>query len=94
MCIIEINLFMKDYNIEIASKEKTQKHLIQEMVKKYTWECPCCAEVFESDDYDSPIGFARKLINDVGVRYVNMKYMQGLFCPTCFNDPEIQDSSL
>lgn len=81
-------------SLKIESKTFTQERLIKDMQKKYTWECPCCSERFESEEYDSPIGFARKLINDVGVRYVQMTEMQGLFCPTCFNDKEIQESSL
>ena len=80
--------------LSIKSKTTTQEHLIKEMAKVYTWECPCCGQDYASEDYDSPIGFARRLIDDVGVRYVQMTQMQGVFCPNCFNDPEIQESTL
>jgi hypothetical protein len=57
------------------------------------WECPSCSARFTSEESASKLDFARDLYKE-GVRYKKMKYMQGLFCKSCYTDPEIQNSSL
>lgn len=79
--------------MKIGSISETKKHLCTEVVLMYRWECPNCSQEFE-DEAESKAKFIDSLIKDVGIRYVRMKHMQGLLCPTCFNDPEVQESTL
>lgn len=79
--------------MKIESKNKAFKAIKSEAVKAFKWECPNCADVLEHE-CETIVEFAEALYTNDGVRYVKMKYMEGLFCSNCFNDTEVQNSSL
>lgn len=78
--------------MEIADIKKTKRSLRAEVVRCYKWTCPNCDEEIESE-CETMEQFLDILTTE-GVRYVNMKHMQGVFCQTCYLDPEVQNSSL
>lgn len=78
--------------MKIYSKEESIKHLRNECFQVFKWECPNCCEVFESSEGETKSEFLKHITNSV--RYVDMKYMSGLLCSECYNDKEVQNSSL
>jgi len=75
--------------------KKTEKllRIKAEVISTFKWECPCCCEKYEADEGDELETFVKSLYEQ-GVRWKSMKYMQGVFCKTCYEDPEIQNSTL
>lgn len=65
-----------------------------ELQRVVQFTCPCCSNVYESEEDETEEEFKKRLITVEKVRYVEMKYMQGFFCQECYSDPEIQHSTL
>jgi hypothetical protein len=83
-------------NMKTLKKEsikESKNRLDGELITIHTFTCPNCGERFESDEFEEKEEFINSLIKE-GVRYVHMKYMQGLFCKSCYEDEEIQNSTL
>lgn len=77
--------------VKILGKAKTLVHI--DVIRCFKWECPICGDVHESE-MESILEFKESLFKDIGVRYVELPHMQGVCCKNCYEDPEIQASSL
>ena len=74
-------------------KSEQLERIAFETICKIHWECPNCGDNRESDEDATQEEFAEQLYKE-GVRYRSMKYMQGVFCKTCYTDKEVQNSTL
>ncbi len=75
-------------------KEETVKFIQSEVIKTYTFECPNCRELFDSEEDQSKDKFINYLIDEEKIKKINNGAMIGIFCPTCYNDPEFENCSL
>lgn len=67
------------------TRDEKQKELIS-MNLTTCFVCPSCESLAIGDNVDE--------IYEQGVRYKNMKHMSGVFCQTCYEDEQINNSSL
>lgn len=81
-------------SLRIATNKESKKFLLDDVETILFWECQCCSGKFESEPGETKNDFINRLIKEDEIKYVYMDEMQGLFCPDCYNDKEIQQLSL
>lgn len=80
--------------MKFYGKDRMIIDISKETEKVTKWECPCCGDVYYSEDNEDDVEFYEKLYKEHGVRKLLTKYMEGIFCQECYEDDEFKNSSL
>ncbi len=71
---------------------KAQREILDNIT--HSWECPVCCEKIEGEVGETPNEFAQRITDNGMVAFQVLNYMEGTFCMTCVNNPEVNESSL